>query len=60
MNESSLDLLGTAREFVGDTLRVWADVDLDEQEYLDLLATFGEGFYDLTRFQERENGKIDG
>lgn len=29
--------------------RNWADVDLDEQEYLDLLMQFGEGFVDLTR-----------
>lgn len=29
--------------------RNWAEVDTDEQEYLDLLAQFGEGFVDLTR-----------
>lgn len=58
MSENSMDLLGTAKELVEGTLRLWADVDLDEQEYLDRLATFGEGFYDFTRFHE--NGKIDG
>lgn len=29
--------------------RTWADIDIDEQEYLDLLAQYGEGFVDLTR-----------
>lgn len=29
--------------------RNWEDIDADEQEYLDLLAQFGEGFVDLTR-----------
>lgn len=29
--------------------RNWVDVDADEQEYLDLLMQFGEGFVDLTR-----------
>lgn len=60
MSENSMDLLGTAKEIVGNTLRIWADVDLDEQEYLDRLASFGEGFYDFSMFQEAEqNGKID-
>ena len=62
MSENSLDLLGLAKELVGNTARTCADVDLDEQEYLDRLASFGEGFYDLSRFQEVviQNGKIDG
>ena len=58
MTENSMDLLGHTKELEGNTSRTWADVDLDEQEYLDRLASFGEGFYDLSRFQE--NGKIDG
>ena len=58
MPQNSLDLLGNTKGLVANTSRTWADVDLDEQEYLDRLASFGEGFYDLSRFQE--NGKIDG
>jgi hypothetical protein len=60
MSENSLDLLGT-KGVVDGTLRSWADVDSDEQEYLDRLATFGEGFQDLSaRFPElvRKNGDI--
>jgi hypothetical protein len=34
-------------------------VDLDEQEYLDRLATFGEGFHDFLQIQDMENGKTD-
>lgn len=62
MSENSMDLLGTTKGLVVNSLRTWADVDLDEQEYLDRLASFGEGFYDLSRFQEVviQNGKIDG
>jgi len=56
MTENSMDLLGTTKGLVANTARTWADVDLDEQEYLDRLANFGEGFYAL-RFQE--NGKTD-
>jgi len=52
-----MDLLGHTKGLVATTTRTWADVDLDEQEYLDRLASFGEGFYDLSRFQE--NGKTD-
>ena len=59
MSENSMDLLGTAKELVEGTLRLWADVDLDEQEYLDRLATFGEGFHDFSRFQDMESGKTD-
>ena len=61
MSENSMDLLGTAKGLVEGTLRSWAEVDLDEQEYLDRLATFGEGFHDLSRFQEmaNKNGNID-
>jgi len=55
MTENTMDLLGTAKEIVGNALRTWADVDLDEQEYLDRLASFGEGFYDLSRFHEVVN-----
>ena len=57
MSENSMDLLGTSKE-LGNTLRTWADVDLDEQEYLDRLASFGEGFHHFLQIQE--NGKIDG
>lgn len=62
MSENSMDLLGSAKEMVEDTLRIWADVDLDEQDYLDRLASFGEGFYDLSRFHEvvNKSGEIDG
>lgn len=37
-------------EEVTVTGRMWADVDLDEQEYLDRLASFGEGYFDLSTF----------
>ena len=57
MSENSLDLLGSTKGLVANTSRTWADVDLDEQEYLDRLASFGEGFYDLSRFLE--SGKND-
>lgn len=57
MSENSMDLLGVSQEMVTHTTRNWADVDLDEQEYLDRLASFGEGFYDLSRFHE--NGKTE-
>ena len=30
--------------------RFWAVLDLDEQEYLDRLASFGEGYFDLSMF----------
>ena len=59
MSENSMDLLGTAKELVEGTLRLWADVDLDEQEYLDRLATFGEGFHDFLQIQDMGNGKTD-
>jgi len=61
MSENTMDLLGTAKELVGTSLRIWADVDLDEQDYLDRLASFGEGFCDLSRFHEVVNtsGEID-
>jgi len=57
MTENSMDLLGTTKGMVVNITRTWADVDLDEQEYLDRLASFGEGFYDLSQFLE--NGKTD-
>lgn len=55
----TMDLLGTLKELVANTPRIWAEVDLDEQEYLDRLASFCEGYYDLSRFQVDENGKTD-
>ena len=56
MSENSMDLLGVANEIV-DTVRTWADVDLDEQEYLDRLASFGEGFHSFLAHPE-ESGEI--
>lgn len=29
-----------------DLTRDWSDIDSDEQEYLDYLQTFGDGFFD--------------
>jgi len=60
MPENSMDLLGTAKEMVNNTLRTWADVDLDEQEYLDRLASFGEGYYHFLVNQEEsgETGQV--
>jgi hypothetical protein len=40
-----------------ETQRFWADVDLDEQEYLDLLATFGEGYFDFTTLRDDQSGE---
>jgi hypothetical protein len=56
MSENSMDLLGVAKEIV-DTVRTWADVDLDEQEYLDRLASFGEGFHSFLAHPE-ESGEV--
>ena len=39
------------------TGRFWFDVDVDEQEYLDRLARFGEGYFDFTIFSEAESGE---
>lgn len=39
------------------TGRFWFDVDVDEQEYLDRLASFGEGYFDLTIFSETGSGE---
>ena len=60
MSENTMDLLGTAKELVGTSLRIWADVDLDEQEYLDRLASFGEGYYHFLVNQEEsgETGQV--
>lgn len=58
MSENSLDLLGIAKELMEVTTRTWADVDLDEQEYLDRLASFGEGFHDFLTIQE--SGEVEG
>lgn len=36
------------------------DIDIDDQEFLDLIATFGEGFIDMSIFQMfREPEQID-
>lgn len=52
MSENSMDLLGVTKELV-ETVRTWADVDLDEQEYLDRLASFGEGFHSFLTPKEQ-------
>jgi hypothetical protein len=36
--------------------RFWADIDLDEQEYLERLASFGEGYFDFAAFMGLEEG----
>lgn len=38
--------------------KFWAVLDLDEQEYLDRLASFGEGYFDLSMFLGDESGEI--
>lgn len=39
--------------------RNWAEVDTDEQDYLDRVASFGEGYCDLTAFfGTEESGEI--
>lgn len=52
MSENSMDLLGVTKELM-ETVRTWADVDLDEQEYLDRLASFGEGFHSFLTPKEQ-------
>ncbi len=39
--------------------KFWSDVDADEQEYLDRLSNFGEGYYDPSTFldEDVESGK---
>jgi hypothetical protein len=39
------------------TGRFWFDVDVDEQEYLDRLARFGEGYFDFAVFSETGSGE---
>ena len=39
--------------------RFWAVLDLDEQEYLDRLASFGEGYFDLSMFLGDESGEMN-
>lgn len=40
---------------------IWEDIDADEQEFLDRISNFGEGYYDLSVYEEhnekiKENG----
>ena len=58
MSENSLDLLGGTKQML-DNVRTWADVDSDEQEYLDRLASFGEGFHAFLSGKE-ESGEMAG
>lgn len=60
MSENSMDLFGGAEELVKGTVRQWMDVDADEQEYLERLASFGEGYFDFSTFHEAfgESGEI--
>ena len=39
--------------------KFWSDVDTDEQEYLDRLSNFGEGYYDASSYFifDDESGK---
>jgi hypothetical protein len=60
MSENSMDLFGSAKELVEGTKRLWMDVDIDEQDYLDRLATFGEGYFDFSAFHDAiaESGEM--
>ena len=59
MSENSLDLLGIAKE-IAHEVRMWVDVDIDEQEYLERLSSFGEGYFDFSTFDEafKQSGEI--
>ena len=35
-----------------NNVRDWMEVDTDEQEYLERLSNFGEGYYDFSTFTE--------
>lgn len=45
-------------EAVTVTGRFWAEVDLDEQDYLDRLASFGEGYYDFSTLSGEGSGEM--
>jgi hypothetical protein len=52
---------GQETEIVEETAsgRNWLEVDIDEQDYLDRVASFGEGYFDLsTFFGSEESGEI--
>ena len=48
MNETE----GLTPEREQKMVREWIDVDADEQEFLERLANFGEGYYDFSTFTE--------
>jgi hypothetical protein len=35
-------------------IRNWSEIDADEQEFLDLLATYGDGYFDMSLFNIEE------
>lgn len=40
---------------IGNNIKLvipWSEVDTDEQEYLDRLWSFGEGYFDMSNFDE--------
>lgn len=49
MPENELDPIAEA---IGKVIRDWSEVDVDEQEYLDRLWSFGEGYFDMSNFDE--------
>jgi hypothetical protein len=61
MSENSMDLFGNAKELVEGTKRLWMDVDIDEQDYLDRIAQFGEGYFDFSTFHDNlgESGEMN-
>lgn len=57
MAENELDPIAEGFANIADALsklvvRDWTEVDTDEQEYLDRLWSFGEGYFDMTNFDE--------
>lgn len=52
MPENQQDPIAEAIGKIEDAIRDWSEVDTDEQEYLDRLWSFGEGYFDMSNFEE--------
>lgn len=55
MPENELDPIAEGLSNIADAIGniiPWNEVDTDEQEYLDRLWSFGEGYFDMSNFDE--------
>lgn len=52
MQENEGTILDKTLDKTKAIIREWVDVDVDEQEYLDRLSNFGEGYFDFSTFDE--------